>query len=128
MRRLVGVLTLVLFSSFLNAQEAQAPQTARQSLIEMFLGVAPNHLERHLPDVTRKTLQRLDSGDGQSLLSQFTLIAAGAKASGMNLQTFDVGPTLLSADQPEQGGAERVEITVERDDLMGDEDQIELAL
>ncbi len=128
MRSLPATVIAVLGCSLLSAQTPAPPQTARQALIEMFFGSAANHLERHLPDVTRKTLQRLDSGDGQSLLSQFAMIAAGAKTSGVNLQTFDVGPTLLSADQPERGAAEHVEITVERDDLMGDEDQIELAL
>ena len=55
------------------------------------------------------------------------MLSAAAKAGGANLQTFDSGPTLVSVDQSDKA-AEHVEITVERDDLMGDEDQIELAL
>ena len=128
MRRALAILTPVLFCSFLTAQPAPVPQSARQALIEMFFGSTPNHLEKHLPVVTRKTLQKLDSGDGRSLLAQFSMIAAGAKTSGVNLQTFDTGPTLVSVDQPERGGPDHVEISVERDDLMGDEDQIELGL
>jgi hypothetical protein len=126
MRRLMAIFVPALLSSFVNAQATQAPQTARQALIEMFFGSAPNHLERHLPDVTRKSLQKLDSGDGRSLLSEFSMIAMQAKATGANLQTFDSGPTLVTIEQQQQ--ADHVEITVERDDLMGDEDQIELAL
>jgi len=127
MRRLIAILSPVLLSTCLTGQAPQAPQTARQALIEMFLGSAPNHLEKHLPDATRKSLQKLDSGDGRSLLSEFSLIATQAKASGANVQTFDTGPTLVSLDQQDQP-AEHVDITVEGDDLMGDEDQIELAL
>jgi hypothetical protein len=96
----------------------------------MFFGAAANHLEKHLPDVTRKTLKRMDSGNGQSFLSEFSMLASQTKAGGAALQTFDTGPTLLIAEGPGQPGQEieKVEITVERDDLVGDEDQIELGL
>jgi hypothetical protein len=123
---LLAPVIVVFDCSFPSAQTPAPPQTARQALIETF-GSAPNHLEKHLPDVTRKTLQKLDSGDGRSLLSQFSMIAQQAKGGGATLQTFDSGPTLVSVDQSDKT-AEHVEITVERDDLMGDEDQIELAL
>jgi len=127
MRSLLAPVIAIVSFSLLSAQTPPPPQTARQALIEMFFGSAPNHLEKHLPDVTRKTLQKLDSGDGRSLLSELSMFSAMAKAGGANVQTFDTGPALVSADQPDKA-AEHVEITVERDDLMGDEDQIELAL
>jgi TonB family protein len=127
MRSVSAPAIAVLACSLLSAQTPAPPQTARQALIEMFFGSTPNHLEKHLPDATRKTLQKLDSGDGRSLLSEFSMLSAAAKAGGANLQTFDTGPTLVSVDQSDKA-AEHVEITVERDDLMGDEDQIELAL
>src|SRR5437773_8746145 len=127
MRSVSAPAIAVLACSLLSAQTPAPPQTARQALIEMVFGSAPNHLEKHLPDATRKTLQKLDSGDGRSLLSEFSMLSAAAKAGGANLQTFDSGPTLVSVDQSDKA-AEHVEITVERDDLMGDEDQIELAL
>jgi hypothetical protein len=38
---------------------------------------------------------------------------------------MDTGPTLLVAEEPQ--GREKFEVIVERDDLMGDEDQIELS-
>jgi len=128
MRRLLTFSLLVLLPSLFIGQTPQAPQSARQALIEMFFGGSADHLEKHLPDTTRKTLKRLDSGDGQSMLAQISMFSAMAKASGVNLQTFETGPVLLSVDQPERGAAEHVEITVERDDLMGEEDQIEVAL
>jgi TonB family protein len=132
MRCLFAVAGVLLLVSLLSAQNPSAlnpppPQTARQALIEMFFGTAANHLEKHLPDVTRKTLRRMDSGNGQSFLSDFSMFASQAKAGGAALQTFDTGPTLLTAEGPDRE-LEKVEITVERDDLVGEEDQIELAL
>src|SRR2546430_17420797 len=82
MRSVSAPAIAVLACSLLSAQTPAPPQTARQALIEMFFGSAPNHLEKHLPDVTRKTLQKLDSGDGRSLLSEFSMFATMAKAGG----------------------------------------------
>lgn len=126
MRRLFTLLSLVLMPGLLCGQTAQAPQSARQALIDMFFGSSADHLEKHLPDTTRKTLKKLDSGEGTSVLAQLSMFSAMAKAGGVNLQTFETGPLLLSVDQPGKA-AEHVEITVERDDLTGDEDQIEVA-
>ncbi len=116
-----------------NAMNPPAPQSARQALIEMVFGTAADHLEKHLPDVTRKTFKRMDSGNGRSFLSGFSMLATQAKASGSKFETFETGPTLLTLEEPGIGGGAdiqtgRAEITVERDDLVGDEDQIELAL
>jgi hypothetical protein len=129
----VALALLLPVSSFVKAQTAASsqtspPQTARQALIEMFFGTAANHLEKHLPEVTRKTFKRMDSGNGRSFLSEFSMLATQAKSSGAAFQTFDTGPTLLSAEEQRDTSGEKVEITVERDDLVGDEDQIELAL
>ena len=132
MRRLFALAIVLLFHSLLSAQNPSAlnpppPQTARQALIEMFFGTSANHLEKHLPDVTRKTFKRMDSGNGLNYLSELSMLASQVKAGGAGLQTFDTGPTLLTAEQPGQE-AEKMEITVERDELIGDEDQIELGL
>jgi len=112
--------------------QSTSPQTARQALIEMFFGQTPNHLEKHLPEVTRRSLNKLSSPGGENYLSEFSSIATQARAGGANFQTFDTGPTLLLTEDPHAGlnGTEpdKVEISVERDDLVGDEDQIELAL
>jgi len=131
MRRLSVVAAFLLLASLLKAQSAgdpNPPQTARQALIEMFFGSAANHLEKHLPDATRKTLHRMGSASGQDALAEFSMFSMRAKAMGPGFQTFDTGPTLLTAEDPRSGDGQRVEITVERDDLVGDEDQIELAL
>jgi TonB family protein len=131
MRRLFVIAAFLLLASVLSAQNPSAPnqpQSARQALIEMFFGTAANHMEKHLPDATRKTLRRMGSASGQDALAEFSMFSMQAKAMGPGFQTFDTGPTLLTAEDPRSGDAQRVEITVERDDLVGDEDQIELAL
>src|SRR6185437_10923018 len=124
-------LVITLLASSLFGQSA-APQTARQALIEMFFGQAPNHMEKHLPEVTRHSLNKLSSPGGENYLSEFSAIATQARAGGTNFQSFDTGPTLLLAEEPhpDLNGTEpdKIEISVERDDLVGDEDQIELAL
>lgn len=124
-------LVVALFASSAVGQSA-SPQTARQALIEMFFGQTPNHLEKHLPEVTRHSLNKLSSPGGENYLSEFSAIATQARAGGKNFQTFDSGPTLLLAEDPhpDLNGTEpdKIEIGVERDDLVGDEDQIELAL
>jgi TonB family protein len=126
MRRLFAwLLPLLLFPS-LNAQTPPPPQTARQALIEMFFGTAPNHLEKHLPDTTRNAFKRMSGTNGMSMLDEFSMFANMTKASGTKFETFDTGPTLLQAEEAEQN--EKVEITVEGDSLSGDEDQIDVTL
>jgi TonB family protein len=133
MRRFsLAVLALwFIVSLSLDAQSAPskpaAPQTARQALIEMFFGQEPNHLEKHLPDVTRKAFQSLNGSDGGNFLRTFSMLSAQAKSSNANLETFDTGSTLVTVTSPHGASNEKVEITVEGDSLSGDEDQIELA-
>jgi TonB family protein len=124
-RLFAWLLPLLLFSS-LSAQPQQTPQTARQALIEMFFGTASNHLEKHLSDSTRNTFKRMSSGGGMSMLDEFSAFANMTKAGGMKFETFDTGPTLLQAEEVDQN--EKTEITVEADNLTGDEDEIELTL
>lgn len=127
MRQHLAALVVLASCAF---SQSTPPQTARQALIEMFFGQAPNHLERHLPQVTQHSLNKLSSPGGRNYLSDFSSIAAELRSGGKSLQTFDAGPSLLIAEDVHPGTMEpdRIEITVERDDLIGDEDQIELAL
>jgi TonB family protein len=124
-RHFAWLLPLLLFSS-LSVPAQQAPQTARQALLEMFFGTAPNHLEKHLSDSTRNTFKRMSGEGGMSMLDEFSMFANMTKAGGVKFETFDTGPTLLQAEEVEQN--EKTEITVEGDNLAGDEDDIELAL
>src|ERR1700691_856637 len=104
------------------------PQTARQALIEMCFGQAPGHFEKHLPDITRQTFEKLGGENRQGVPVLFSMLAAQSKSGRDKLETFDTGPTFLSAKGSAADGYEKLEVTVERDDLSGDEDQIELAL
>ncbi|HEU5400345.1 MAG TPA: hypothetical protein VFU86_03245 [Terriglobales bacterium] len=130
MRQGLLITTVLLFSSYAISQSApqqqQQNQTARQALIEMFFGPAPDHFEKHLPDITRRSLAKLNSPGGQNVLAEFSMIAMQMKAGGNNFQTFDTGPSLLIAQDPRGSGPDRIELTVERDDLIGDQDEIEL--
>jgi TonB family protein len=134
MRSLSGInfALAILVSSWVGAQTAPSqpvpPQSARQALIEMLFGEAPDHLEKHLPDVTRRTLQKLSGANGQSVPGVFSMLAMQAKSGREKIETFDTGSTFLTAIGPGGGSYEKMDITVERDDLVGDEDQIELAL
>jgi TonB family protein len=124
-RRFAWLLPLLLFPA-LNAQTPPPPQTARQALIEMFFGTAPNHLEKHLPDTTRNAFKRMSATNGMSMLDEFSMFANMTKTGGTKFETFDTGPTLLQAEEAEQN--QKTEITVEGDNLSGDEDQIEVSL
>src|SRR6185312_3261716 len=126
MPRYFAWLLPLLLSSSVIAQTPEAPQTARQALIEMFFGTAPNHLEKHLSDSTRNTFKRMSGGGGMSMLDEFSMFANMTKAGGVKFETFDTGPTLLQAEEADQN--QKTEITVEADNLSGDEDEIELTL
>jgi TonB family protein len=109
-----------------SSQEAP-PQTARQALIEMLFGKGPGHFEKHLPDITRQSFDKLGGAKGSGLIF-LSQLEAQSKTGKENFETFDTGSTLLIAHEPMYGASEKTEVTVERDDLLGDEDQIELAL
>lgn len=126
MRRLFAWPLPLLLVGSLSAQTPPPPQTARQALIEMFFGTAPNHLEKHLPDTTRTALKRMSGANGMSMLDEFSAFANMAKAGGAKFETFDTGPTLLQSEEVEQ--REKVELTVEGDNLSGDEDQLEISV
>ena len=126
---------LLLLSSLSLGQSATtqsaSPQSARQALIEMFFGETPNHMERHLPDATKKSLNKFGGAGGRNYFSDFAMLTSQIRQEGNKLSTFDAGPILISAENPRPGvdnEPDKIELTVERDDLIGDENQIELAL
>ncbi len=131
MSRKVFIVGIFLMSAAaLTAQTAQIaptapPQTARQALLEMFFGQTPDHLKKHLPEVTKKAFAKLESGASSSFLSGVEAIGMQARAGGAKLQTMETGPVLLVTEQPQT--REKFEVTVERDDLIGEEDQIEVS-
>ena len=126
MCRFVLLMPVLLLSALaVNAQNEPTPppQSPRQALLEMFLGVTPNHLEKHLPEVARKALQQLDTGAGP--LAEISIMASQARTAGSSFQTFDSGPILLLAEEsPMQ---QKIEVVVEQDNLVGEQNQIDLS-
>jgi hypothetical protein len=106
-------------------RQAPPPQSPREALLEMFFGTAPDHLDRHLPEIARQAFLRLEKTGGRSFLDEVSAIGMHAKADSGGLQTLATGPILLTAEEP--GGDEKFEVTVEHDNLMGDDDEIELS-
>jgi hypothetical protein len=100
------------------------PQTARQAVLEMFFSRTPGTFEKHLPLATRAALRKASAASGAPILSGLPALTGQLTAHGQQLQTFEAGPTLVLIEDPQTQS--KFEITVERDDLRGDEDQIEL--
>src|SRR5437588_1862282 len=128
MRQVCCVLVVAFASSIsLQGQTPQPlPQTARQALIEMFLGKSADALQKHLPEVARKALVRKSDTPETSLVQKIAMIGQQMTAQGEHVESFDAGPMLLVSEQ--SGGREKVEVMVEHDSLMGEEDEIELSI
>ncbi len=106
----------------LHGQQASAPQTARQALLEMFFSKTPGTLLKHLPDATRAAL---DKSGALTTMQQYSALAGQYQAQNKNFQTFETGSVLLSTDDPKAG--QKFDVTVENDSLQGDEDDLELS-
>lgn len=127
MRQRYCVLLLALTCAVGAAQNSQVPeQTARQALIEMFLGKGDNDLTKHLPDAARKALIRKGETAESSFVLRIATVGRSVAAQGQHIETFDVGPNILITDQP--GQHERLEVAVEHDSLLGEQDEIELSV
>ena len=122
MGRGLALLLAVLSAAGLSAQTSSAPQTARQALIEMFLGKAPGTFVKHLPMATRTALEK--SGALASL-QQYSMMASRMQTQGQDLKTFETGSVLLVGVNPKTD--QKIEITIENDALRGDQDEIELS-
>jgi len=128
MTRTTTLLALILSSAvpFPRASAQPTPQTARQALLEMFFSKTPGTLGKHLPEVTQAAMQKAAGGSGISMLDSFALVASQLQTRGQELQTFEAGPILLTVE--DRQAHTKFEITVERDDLQGEADEIELGL
>jgi hypothetical protein len=119
--------TLVFSGVFfvMSASAQPLPQTARQALLEMFFSKTPGTLEKHLPQATRAALRKAGPTPGTSFLGGYSALMGQLTAHGQQLQTFEAGSTLMSIEDPQ--AHTKFEITVERDDLRADEDEIEVS-
>jgi hypothetical protein len=127
MRQALCALALTLAGTPLTAQNQQTPppQSARQALIEMFLGKGENDLAKHLTDITRKALIRKDESPESSIVLRIAAAGRSMATQGRTVETFDTGPNILVTEEADH---ERVEVAVEHDSLMGDQDEIELSI
>jgi hypothetical protein len=114
-----------LLFSIPSASAQPAPQTARQALLEMFFSKTPGMFEKHLPQAMRAALRKTHADSAASPLDSYSGLISQLSARGQQLQTFEAGPTLVLIEDPQAHS--KFEITVDRDDLRGDEDEIELA-
>lgn len=102
------------------------PQSARQALIEMFLGKGDNDFQKHLPDAARQTLIHKGEDADSSVILKISTVGRQLVALGQHIETFDEGSTLLVSQ--ETNGNEKIEVLVDHDSLMGENDEIELAI
>lgn len=117
---------LLLSSSFVVAQAPQAPQTPRQALLEMLKPSSPAMIDKHTPDVLLQAMAKLPPEQRQKQQHTMTFVSLMAAMAGNSFQTFETGPTLAVIQDPK--GSAKVEITVERDDLMGETDAMEFGV
>lgn len=118
-------------STLLRAQTsanpaAPPPQSARQALIEMFMGKGADDFSKHLPEEARQVLIHKGETPETSVVLRISTIGRQMVAQGEHVETFDVGPNLLLSEQRQ--GRERIEVVVEHDSLIGEEDEIELSI
>lgn len=128
---LVAVFSVAVFSSSnpLWAQTAPPdppPQSARQALLEMFVGKGENDFAKHLPETARQTLIHKGETPQTNMILRIATIGHQLTEQGGRVETFETGPTILRSEQND--GREKIEVNVERDSLMGEDDEIELSI
>jgi hypothetical protein len=117
-------------STLLQAQvqpPAKPPQTARQALIEMFMGKDPEAFAKHLPSVAKGALITKGETLETSMVQRISMVGRQLAAQE-HVETFDDGPTLLVSEQDEGKQKIKIEVDVESDSFTGENDEIELAL
>jgi hypothetical protein len=102
------------------------PQSARQALIEMFLGKSENDFAKHLPEAAHQVLIHKGETPETSTVLRVATLGHQMVAQGEPVETFESGPTILLSDQ--KPSHERIEVMVEHDSLLGEDDEIELSV
>ena len=127
---LAVALAVALAANLSHAQiqaPATEPQTARQALLEMFLGKASDAFTRHLSQAASKALIHKGDDPATSMVQRISMIGHQMTAQA-HVETFDQGPMLLISDQEEGQQKVRTEVMVEHDSLTGENDEIELSI
>ena len=129
MLRIASVFLMLVFGSTpFRAQTLTPapPQTARQALIEMFVGKGPDDFMKHLPEAARQALIHKGDSPDTSVLLRISMIGRQVASQGEHVETFDTGPAILITQQ--NNDHEKFEAMVEHDSLMGEEEEIELSV
>ncbi|HSS95673.1 MAG TPA: type IV pilin protein, partial [Terriglobales bacterium] len=84
--------------------------------------------EKHMPEHVLEVFNKADSGWARTYMGPLSELQRQATTEGQHLETFETGPILLSGETMQANHQQRMEVTVERDDLSGEDDQMELAL
>lgn len=131
MRRVGFALVVALTTISMHAQSSAPasnvpPQSARQALLEMFMGKGADDFTKHLPDEARQELIHKGEVPETSVVLRISTIGRQMVGQGEHVETFDAGPNILVSEQ--NGGREKVEVAVEHDSLIGEADEIELAI
>ena len=123
----VTALTCPVIAQDVLAHDANPPeQSPRQALIEMFMGKGENDFTKHLPDAARAVLVHKGESPETSFLLKVASAVRGLSQQGEKVETFDDGPNILVAENPNI--KEKVEVAVEHDSFSGEEDEIELSV
>ena len=125
MRRLF---LFLLLSSFVVAQ---TPQSPRQALLEMIKATRTelrilNRFDKHTPDVMLQAMATLPPEARQKQHQSMMALSMIMAISPNFLQLFETGPTFAVIQDPKD--KTKVEITMERDDLTGDTDVMEMGI
>jgi hypothetical protein len=130
-RRLFLTLALLAAGTFALAQKAAPkkavamPQTPRQALIEMLTTKSDKIFEAHLPDALLVRLEGLKSKDARTGKTSSPVKTANtAVVDSKDAHFFPTGPTFLVFNSPKT--MQKVEVTVDRDDLTAENDDLEL--
>ncbi len=102
------------------------PQSARQALLEMFLGKGENDFTKHLPEAAHQALIHKGDSPETNIILKISTIGRQMVAGGERLESFETGPNLLISEQND--GHEKYEIAVEHDSLLGEDDEIEVSI
>ena len=105
---------------------AQAPQSPRQALIEMLRATSHEAIDKHTPDALMQALAKLPPEKRKQQQQSMMFFSMAMAMAGNSLQTFETGPTFLVFENATQ--KTKVELTVERDDMTGDVDNMEFGL
>ena len=109
----------------MNEAVKQPPVPNRGTIASVRGSVVDARFEKHLPQATRAAFQKADTPSVASMVLGFSALTSQLNTNGQQLQTFEAGPTLLLVENTQVHT--KFEIRVERDDLQGDEDDIELS-